>query len=219
MLDIIKAPLRWTKSLYVWVLDWGESKYALPALFILALTEASFFPIPPDVLLIALTIGTYKKWFTFSLICTTGSIVGAALGYMIGYYSFDLIGHTFLNITATISGTDPETLLATAKYWYNEKEIWGQKVGPWAVAIAGFTPIPSKVFTISAGFFDMSFIPFIIASALSRSLRFFAVGGLIGLLYKKMGNEIKVLIDKYFNLIAILFVVLMILGFLSLRLL
>ena len=92
------------------------------------------------------------------------------------------------------------------------------KVGAWAVGIAGFTPIPYKVFTISAGFFNMSFIPFIVASIISRSLRFFIVAGLIGILYKKHGEKIRKFIDKYFNFLAIAFVILLILGFMSIKL-
>jgi membrane protein DedA with SNARE-associated domain len=87
------------------------------------------------------------------------------------------------------------------------------KFGAWAVGIAGFTPIPYKVFTIAAGFFSMSFVPFLVASAVSRSLRFFVVAGLIGLLYRRYGRRIQEFIDKYFNLLAIAFVVLLVLGF------
>lgn len=85
------------------------------------------------------------------------------------------------------------------------------------MAIAGFTPIPYKVFTIAAGFFEMDFVPFLIASILSRSARFFLVAGLIGLLYRRFGNRIQMFIDRYFNLLAVAFVVLLILGFVALR--
>ena len=120
-----------------------------------------------------------------------------------------------LALTASMSGSDPQDLLETAHYWFNEKEMFGVQVGSWAVGIAGFTPIPYKVFTIAAGFFDMAFIPFFIASAVSRSLRFFVVAGLIGLLYRKYGDRIQQFIDKYFNLLALAFVVLLILGFVA----
>ncbi len=96
--------------------------------------------------------------------------------------------------------------------------MFGMQVGPWAVGIAGFTPIPYKVFTIAAGFFKMSFIPFVVASAISRPLRFFIVAGTIGLMYKKYGIKIQEFIDKYFNLLAVAFVLLLFLGFFALKL-
>jgi len=219
MPNIFTLPLRWSRSLYDWVLAWGESKNALTALFFLSLAEASFFPIPPDALLIALCMGTYKKWKKFALVCSVGSVIGGVLGYYIGLSAYDLIGEKLLSITASFSGTNPDELLQTAKYWFNEKELLGMKVGVWAVGLAGFTPIPYKVYTIAAGFFEMQIVAFILASAISRSLRFFLVAGIIGILYKKYGDKIKVFIDKYFNYLAIAFVILLILGFWAISLL
>lgn len=212
-MEIVGAPLRWTRSLYDWVLSWGESRHGVTALFFLSLAEASFFPIPPDALLIALCMGAYRKCFRFALVCSVGSVVGGILGYMIGHWAFELIGEKFLSFTASLSGSDPAELLRQAQYWFNEKELWGMKVGGWTVAIAGFTPIPYKVFTIASGFFEMNFGIFILASTISRSARFFIVAGLISVLYKKYGNRIKEYIDKYFNILAIAFVVLLVLGF------
>ncbi|RKX25759.1 MAG: DedA family protein [Candidatus Zixiibacteriota bacterium] len=207
--------MRWTRSLYDWVLSWGESKYALTALFSLSFAESSFFPIPPDALLIALCMGAYRKWAKFALVCSVGSILGGILGYLIGLTAFDLIGEKIIGVTASLSGSDPQELLEQARYWFNEKELWGMKVGSWAVAIAGFTPIPYKVFTITSGFLGMSLPVFILASGISRSLRFFLVAGLIGLLYQRYGDRIKTLIDRYFNYLAVAFVILLILGFWS----
>jgi len=213
MSNPLNAPLRWMRQLYDWVLGWGNSRYGLPALFVLSMAEASFFPVPPDALLIALCMGNYRKWMKFALICSIGSVVGGVLGYLIGQFAFDLIGEAMLQLTASLSGSDPKELLDVAQHWFNDKEMYGMKVGVWAVGIAGFTPIPYKVFTIAAGFFEMAFIPFLIASAISRSARFFVVGGLIGLLYRRFGNRIQEFIDKYFNLLALAFVVLLVLGF------
>ncbi|HOP08330.1 MAG TPA: VTT domain-containing protein [candidate division Zixibacteria bacterium] len=215
MRSFFNAPMRWLRSLYDWVLSWGKSRYGLPALFLLSLAEASFFPVPPDALLIALCMGSHTRWKRFALVCSIGSIIGGVIGYLIGLLAFDLIGEWMLNITASISGTDPQQLLDTARYWFNEKQVMGMHVGAWAVGIAGFTPIPYKVFTIAAGFFEMAFIPFLVASAISRSLRFFVVGGIIGLLYKRYGDRIQDFIDKYFNLLALAFVVLLVLGFVA----
>lgn len=213
MNKIIRLPFEWSRSLYDWVLSWGKSRHGVTALFFLSMAEASFFPIPPDVLLIALCMGTHKKWVKFALYCSAGSIVGGMLGYLIGYAAFDMIGQKILALVASLSGGDADEMLQTAHYWFNDKEFMGMHVGAWAVGIAGFTPIPYKVFTIAAGFFKMSFIIFIIASSVSRSLRFFIVAGLIGLLFDKYGERIKNFIDRYFNLLAVAFVVLLILGF------
>ncbi len=215
MMHFLLAPMRWSRSLYDWVLGWGKSPYGLWALFALAVAESSFFPIPPDALLIALCMGSHKKWKRFALVCSIGSVIGGVIGYLIGSFAYELIGSWMINLSASLSGTDPDELLGIAQYWFNEKEFLGMQVGPWAVGIAGFTPIPYKVFTISAGFFEMAFVPFLIASAISRPLRFFFVAGLIGLLYKKYGNRIQEFIDKYFNWLALAFVVLLIAGFMA----
>jgi len=213
MIQILTAPLRWMRRLYDWVLSWSESKHALTALFLLALAEASFFPVPPDALLIALCMGAYRKWAKFALICSLGSVVGGILGYYIGHSAYELVGEKIVAFTASISGTQPDELLRQAQYWFNEKEMYGMKVGAWAVGIAGFTPIPYKVFTIASGFFEMPLGIFIIASAISRSLRFFVVAGIIGMLYKRHGQRIQEFIDRYFNTLALAFVVLLLLGF------
>lgn len=215
---VLGAPFRWTRRLYDWVLSWADSRHGATALFLLAVAESSFFPVPPDALLIALCMGAYRKWARFALICSVGSILGGALGYLIGWGAFDLIGARIIGITASLSGTDPDVLLREAEFWFREKEMYGMHVGAWAVGIAGFTPIPYKVFTLSAGFIGMDFIPFIIASAISRSLRFFLVGGIVGLLYKKYGNRIEGFIDKYFNMLAIAFVLLLVGGFMAVKL-
>jgi len=201
------------RSLYDWVMKWGDSRHSLWALFFLSMAEASFFPIPPDALLIALCMGAYRRWFRFAMICSLGSVVGGMVGYLIGYSAFELIGAKLLDFTAALAGSEPEQMLETAQYWFNEKEMYGMKVGTWAVAIAGFTPIPYKVFTIAAGFFEMNFPIFVLASAVSRSLRFFVVAGLIGLLYRKFGDRVEKWIDKYFNWLALAFVVLLVSGF------
>jgi membrane protein YqaA with SNARE-associated domain len=211
--QVVETPLGWTRQLYDWVLKWGESRHGATALFFFSMAEASFFPVPPDALLIALCMGAWRKWFRFALVCSLGSIVGGVLGYLIGHWAFDLVGEKILSLIASLSGSDPQQLLAQAEYWFNDKQVWGMKIGAWAVGIAGFTPIPYKVFTIAAGFFHMSFAVFLAASAISRSLRFFLVAGLIGLLYKRFGDRIQETIDRYFNILAVAFVILLLAGF------
>ena len=197
------------RNLYDWVLKWSESKYGPIALGVMAFAEASFFPIPPDVLLIALALGMRSKSIQYGLICSIGSVLGAVCGYAIGSFlwwngveQFSQLAQFFFN---SIPGFSPDLFyLIKAKY-----EVWNF----WIIFTAGFTPIPFKVFTVSAGAFDVNFIMFIIASTLSRSARFFLVSGLIW----KYGKPMNVFIDKYFNKLAILFTALLISGFLLIK--
>ncbi len=219
LVGVLMLPFAWSRQLYDWVLSWGNSPHGGVALFVLSAAEASFFPVPPDALLIALCMGAHKRCMRFALICSVGSVVGGALGYLIGWGAYDLIGQKILALIAGMSGSEPEALLAIASEWFNEKEIYGMKVGAWAVGIAGFTPIPYKVFTIAAGFFRMNFGIFLLASVISRSLRFFVVAGLIGLLFDRYGNRIQGFIDRYFNLLAVAFMILLVGGFMTIKLL
>lgn len=152
------------KKLYKWVIKWADTPYGSWALFILAFSESSFFPIPPDVLLIALAVGKPKKALMFALICSVGSVLGGIVGYLIGWQFMAVVGHkvlAFYGLTEKV---------ATIASLYNQYDAW-------AVGIAGFTPIPYKVFTISAGAFRIHFLIFLLASAVSRSARFFLVEG------------------------------------------
>ncbi|MBW2740161.1 MAG: DedA family protein [Deltaproteobacteria bacterium] len=188
------------RRLYSWVLHWAETPYGSWALFVLAFCESSFFPVPPDVLLIALAVSIPKKSFKYALICTAGSLIGGCLGYLIGWQFMITVGEKIIQFYGL-----------THKMQYI-KDLYMQ-YDAWAIGIAGFTPIPYKVFTISAGAFDINFTVFIIASAVSRAARFFLVGWLIYL----FGPKIKFFIDKYFNILAITFVVLLIAGFVIIR--
>jgi len=188
------------RRLYSWVLHWAKTPYGSWALFLLALSESSFFPVPPDVLLIALAVSIPKKSFKYALICTAGSLIGGCLGYLIGWQFMITVGEKIIQFYGL-----------THKMQYI-KDLYMQ-YDAWAIGIAGFTPIPYKVFTISAGAFDINFTVFIIASAVSRAARFFLVAWLIYL----FGPKIKTFIDKYFNILAITFVVLLIAGFVIIK--
>jgi membrane protein YqaA with SNARE-associated domain len=200
--------MAWVRRLYDWVLQWAEKPYGAAALFILAFAESTFFPVPPDVLLIALALGNRPRAFYFALICSIASVLGGMVGYSIGHFAwladggFTAIATFFFD---HVPGFNPELY-----YQLGEKfEEWGFLI----IFTAGFTPIPYKVFTISAGAFDISFELFMLASAVSRSARFFLVAGLIW----KFGEPIKAFIDKYFNLLAIGFTVLLIAGFILIK--
>ncbi len=188
------------KKLYDWVLQWAETPYAMPALFLLAFSESSFFPVPPDVLLIALALSLPKKAFRYAAICTFGSVLGGMAGYFIGYQLMDMLGIPILGFYGVMD-----------KYEYIQALYI--KYDAWAVGIAGFTPIPYKVFTIAAGAFKIDFSVFVLASIVGRAGRFFLVAGFIYF----FGPAIKKFIDKYFNLLTLIFIVLLIVGFLLIK--
>ena len=188
------------KRLYHWVLHWAETPYGSWALFLLALAESSFFPVPPDVLLIALAISIPARSFRYALICSVGSVIGGMIGYLIGYQFMDLVG---MKIVEFYGFTSQYAAVGDLYDRYNA----------WAVGIAGFTPIPYKVFTISAGAFKIDFLVFLIASAISRAARFFLVGWLI----YRFGSGIKIFIDRYFNILAIVFTLLLVGGFIAIK--
>ncbi len=189
------------RGLYDWVLHWAATPYGTWALFLLALSESSFFPIPPDVLLIALAVAIPEKSFKYALICSVGSVLGGCLGYLIGWQFMTGMGERIISF-----------------YGLNQKVAYIAELysayDAWAIGIAGFTPIPYKVFTISAGAFKINFWVFLLASIVSRSARFFLVGGLIYI----FGSQIKSFIDRYFDLLAIAFTVLLVAGFVIIKL-
>lgn len=193
------------RKLYDWVLHWADTPHGPAALFLLSFAEASFFPVPPDVLLIALALGARKRAFRFALTCSSASVLGALFGFSIGHFlwwtgegAFSPIALFFFEI---IPGFTESTFQALrVKY-----DVWNF----WIIFTAGFTPIPFKIFTISAGAFDINLFMFFIASTISRTARFFLIGGLIW----KFGDPIRGFIDKYFNWLALLFTVLLFGGF------
>ena len=163
------------RRLYDWVLHWAKTPYGPIALFILAFAEASFFPIPPDALLIALILGARKKAFKFALTCTLSSVAGALLGYAIGYFLWWNSDGTFSGLAFFFFDNIPSF---TEELFYNVKTLYDQW-NFWIIFTAGLTPIPYKVFTITGGAFDINIFMFVIASIIGRSARFFAVAFLI----------------------------------------
>ena len=188
------------RRLYNWVLSLAETRYGSWALFCIAVAESSFFPVPPDVLLIALAVGAPKKAIRFAGVCTAGSVLGASLGYLLGWEFYELVGRKIIALYSA------EESYAAVKLLYQE---WDAV----AVMVAGFTPIPYKVFTIAAGAFQINFATFMLASLVSRGARFLLIGALIWWL----GPSIKDFIDRYFNWLAILFVILLFGGFIAVK--
>ena len=201
--------MNYLRKLYDWMLHWAETKYGVPALFLLAFAESSFFPIPPDVLLIPLALGARSKAIRFALVCSVASIVGGIAGYGIGYFSwwsgaeaYSAVALFFFN---HIPGFTEQVFLNIQEKY----EIYNFLI----VFTAGFTPIPFKIITISAGAFSVNFPMFLLASTVSRSARFF----LVALLIRQFGEPITAFIDKYFNVLSIIFTLLLIGGFLVLK--
>ena len=184
-----------------WVESFAQKPYALWALFFIAFVESSFFPIPPDVLLIALAVANPKQSFKFAAICTGGSVSGAFLGYYIGYAFFESIGSRIVDFY----GFSDQFQFVLDKYREN---AW------FAIIFAGFTPIPYKVFTIAAGFnetIDLGTLAF--ASLVGRASRFFLVGGLLFV----FGPRIKEYLDRYLGRLTLALGLLFILGIITVK--
>jgi membrane protein YqaA with SNARE-associated domain len=204
-----ETEMNWFKSIYQWVLSWAQSPYGAMALFILAFVESVFFPIPPDILLIALALGAVAKSFRYALICTLGSVAGAIVGYGIGHFAWITAGGEFTGFANFFFNNIPGF---TVSLFNNIKELFIEW-DFWVIFTAGFTPIPYKVFTITSGVFEINLLMFFIASIISRGARFF----LIAFLIWKFGPEIKRFIERYFNMLALGFTVILIGGFVAIK--
>jgi membrane protein YqaA with SNARE-associated domain len=184
------------EGLFQWTIQWAQTPYGVAALFALAFAESSFFPIPPDVLLIALAVVSPPLALLYAAVCTVGSVLGGMFGYFIG-----------------LKGGKPILERMVARQKIAVVHEYYDRYNAWAVGIAGFTPIPYKVFTIAAGAFYINFRIFVLASCLGRGGRFFLVGGVIML----FGSQIQNLLVKYYNWASLIFIVLLVGGFLVLR--
>jgi membrane protein YqaA with SNARE-associated domain len=196
----VRKIFEYLRRLKAWVESYAEKPHAAWALFIIAFTESSFFPIPPDVLLIAMAVSVPAKALRYALICSAGSVLGGVFGYFIGWAFFEAIGQPILQFYGAMGH------YAQVQQLYNEHAFW-------AILAAGFTPIPYKVFTIAAGTFEVSIWTLIGASIIGRSARFFLVAGL----FYFFGAPIKKFIDKYFEILTFVFLILLIGGFAVVR--
>ncbi len=184
------------RRLYNWTFSLAASPYALWALAVVAFVESSFFPIPPDVIMIPMIIARPRQAFLIAGIATVASVAGALLGYYIGSGLFDTVGKPILDFYGKGHAFDEFAVR------YNE-------YGAWAVLIAGVTPFPFKVITIASGATALSLPVFIVAAIIARSLRFFIVATLLW----KFGEPIRDFIEKRLGLVFIIFCVLLFGGF------
>lgn len=184
------------RRLYDWVMSLARGRHALPALGAVSFVESSFFPIPPDVMLIPMVIADRKAWWKIALVCTISSVLGALLGYLIGAVLFETVGKPLLDFYHA-HGTFDRLV-----DWYDQ---WGA-LGILAGAV---TPLPYKVLTIFSGTVSFSIPMFIAVSVLGRGLRFFLVAGLLYF----FGEPIREFIEKRLTLMFVIFVVLLVGGF------
>ncbi|PJE73415.1 MAG: cytochrome B [Candidatus Terrybacteria bacterium CG10_big_fil_rev_8_21_14_0_10_41_10] len=184
----------------LWTLKWAGSKHSAAALFVLAFMEASFFPIPPDVLLIGILAVNARKWWYYALIATIGSALGGAFGYLIGWGLYEGIGARiveFYNLTSTVEAIGHK---------YSENVFL-------TVFTAAFTPIPFKVITIAAGLFKINIWAMIISALAGRALRFFMIASIL----KIFGNRINGMVLKYFNILSLAAIILVVLSFVAIK--
>ena len=203
--------MRILRRIYEWVISWADRPSGPRALAGISFAEASFFPIPPDVLLIPMAIGNRNRSLFLGFLCTISSVLGAIAGYAIGLWiwwdpsgNYSAFAQLFFN---HIPGFTYES-------FSNVKSLY-EKYNFIIIFTAGFTPIPFKLFTISAGAFDIQFFLFIVAGSISRGARFM----ILTILIKKYGEPIRYFIEKYFDLLAISFTILLLGGFFLIHLL
>jgi membrane protein YqaA with SNARE-associated domain len=186
------------RDLIEWTAGWAATPYGGVALFAIAFAESSFFPVPPDVLLIPLALAKTGWALMFAAVATAGSTAGGILGYYIG----DKGGRPLLQ---RFFKTEK---VALVQGYYRRFDVW-------AVGMAGFTPIPYKLFSISAGAFGLDFKRFLVASIVGRGGRFF----LVGLVILIFGDSVKVFLEEYFELAAVAFALLFVGGFYAINVL
>jgi len=193
---------RWLRRCYDWTLSWADHPQAQVALFLIAVIEASVFPIPPDILLLALALGRPQLGLRLAAISTAGSLLGACIGYLIGMLLFVSVAQPLLEFYGAMAQFE------------HVQELF-RTYGLWVVLVAGFSPIPFKVVTISAGAFGLPFIGFALAALLSRGTRFFLEGAIL----RWGGSRLRVLLERHFEWLTIAVVLLVAAGFASLWLL
>jgi membrane protein YqaA with SNARE-associated domain len=188
------------KRLYDWTMRMAGDERAPTALFWVAFIESSFFPIPPDVMLIPMVMARRLRAWAYASIATIGSVIGGIFGYAIGYFLYDTVGEPILRVYGQAESFE------TFKQWFND---WGV----WILIIKGMTPFPYKVLTITAGVTNMAIIPFMIASVIARAMRFYLVAGLL----YWFGEPIREFVEKRLSLVTTVFVVLLVGGFIAVK--
>ncbi len=188
--------MRWLRALYEWTMDKAAHPHAEWWLALVSFIESSFFPIPPHPLLGLMCLAEPKKALRFALICTAASVLGGLFGYAIGYFLYEAVGE-WLIAALGLTEAFPKAACYLRQYDWE------------VILVAGSTPVPFKLLTITAGFIEMALIPFILASIAGRGLIFMTVG----VLFRLFGAPIKAFIDKYLGWVTTAFVLLVLAGF------
>ena len=194
-----KLPL--FRRLYDWMMKMAEHPKAIWTMSGVSFVESSFFPLPPDIMLIPMVLAKRSKAFQYALAATLASVIGGVLGYVIGAFLFDMIGKPLFDFYGY--GGEFEAFSSRYRQW-----------GVWIVLMAGLTPFPYKVITIASGATGLSFPIFMLASLVARAIRFYAVCGLLYL----FGPQIRGFIEKYFGLVSLLFFIMLFAGFMLIKL-
>ncbi|MEQ1889761.1 MAG: YqaA family protein [Alphaproteobacteria bacterium] len=188
------------RKLYDWTMAQAAGRHAVPALAVVSFAESSFFPIPPDVMLIPMILARPDQAWRIATICTLASVMGGVLGYAIGYYLFATIGQMIIDFYHLQSGFEAY------------RELFAE-YGLWIILIKGLTPIPYKLITIASGVFKFDFGVFMLASIATRGVRFFAIAALLW----KYGAPIREFIDKRLSILGYGFLGLLVGGFVVVR--
>ncbi len=200
---LVDTPRRLVRRLYDWTMHWADTPQSLAALFLIAFVESSVFPIPPDVLLIAIVASNPRRWLLAAALCTLGSVTGALVGYAIGYGFMATLGQPIVDF------------YGAQHHWERIVALYNSEWGVWFLAAAAFTPIPYKVATIAAGATHMALLPFVLVSILGRAGRFFLVAAIL----RVFGAAVRRTLERNFDLAAMAFLVLLVAGFAALKLL
>ena len=188
------------RRLYDWVIRLAGNPRAIPAMGVIAFAESSFFPIPPDVMLVPMVLANRRKAFTIATVCTICSVLGGLLGYAIGFYFFETMGAWVVKNYGLQSGLE-------------KFRLGFEQYGIWIILIKGLTPIPYKLVTIASGAAHFDLFTFVWASILTRGIRFFAVSALLW----KFGEPIRAFIEKRLTLVTWLFLIALVGGFVAFR--
>lgn len=191
-----------TRRIYDHTLNLASRKNALTWLFVISFIESSFFPIPPDIMIIPMVLATPKEAYKIAGVATVASVLGGYFGYFIGVYGFELIARPLLEFYGYMKQ-------------FGEFENYYHEYGAWIVFGAGITPFPYKIITIASGVVRLELVVFTIASVIARGMRFYFIAWLL----KRFGDPMKVFIEKNLNLLSILFLLLLIGGFAAVKLL
>jgi membrane protein YqaA with SNARE-associated domain len=197
---LIEAPRRWLQAAYDWTLHWAETRQSLVALFLIAVAESSVFPIPPDVLLIAIVAARRDWWARAAAVCSAGSVLGGAIGYAIGAGLMATVGQRVVDF------------YSAQGHWDRVVGIYQGEWGVWFLAAAAFTPIPYKVATLAAGATAMPFVAFVGVSLVGRSARFFLVAAIL----RVFGQPVRCAVELHFDKVALAFLILLVLAFVTL---